>query len=118
MVRVVPAWCGISQMEETSMKHSGVVMLGYAMVPLLLSGAPGCHPDADSSADTSASTEAFKATSPACVSARDACQAQVQPVIDAIKAACSPVAAACGLAPRQSADAGGVTASPDASTLS
>jgi hypothetical protein len=100
------------------MKQSGVVMLGYAMVPLLLSGAPGCHPDVDNSADTSASTEAFKATSPACVSARDACRAQAQPVIDAIKAACAPVAAACGIAPRQPADAGGVTVKPDASTLS
>ncbi|MDB4981285.1 MAG: hypothetical protein JWM82_2037, partial [Myxococcales bacterium] len=52
----------------------------------------GCSPGTET---TTSSEAAIKAASPACESARDACKAQVQPVVDAIEAACKPAAAAC-----------------------
>jgi hypothetical protein len=56
-------------------------------------GVLGCNSGA--ATDTTESTAAIKAASPACTSARDACKTQAETIAAGIEAACKPVGAAC-----------------------
>ena len=92
-----------------SLLPSAIIFAAVALV------ATGCLPSSTTSSSTTATTEdelGLRAASPACTSARAACRAQVQPVIDQIQAACAGVAGAC--VPGHLVHGDAATLSPDA----